>query len=98
MEIKLEDIVRVYSGKPGCGCGCNGTYWEDVKNIKRVVNAILKMDREVESGRRKLERFNSQNVMHGMERVGVQDGFKGAKIYFAETASRYYWAYTAEER
>lgn len=25
-ELKVEDVVKVYSGKPGCGCGCNGKY------------------------------------------------------------------------
>ena len=24
--IKIEDVKRVYSGKPGCMCGCRGTY------------------------------------------------------------------------
>jgi hypothetical protein len=23
---KLEDVVCVYNGKPGCMCGCNGVY------------------------------------------------------------------------
>lgn len=33
-------IVRVYSGRPGCGCGCQGTYWEDAHNIRRVAAAM----------------------------------------------------------
>lgn len=33
-------IVRVYSGKPGCGCGCNGRYFEDERNIRRVVRKM----------------------------------------------------------
>ena len=24
--IKFEDVATTYSGKPGCACGCNGTY------------------------------------------------------------------------
>lgn len=38
--IDPETIYRVYSGKPGCGCGCNGTYWEDDRNIRRIVKKI----------------------------------------------------------
>lgn len=38
--IDPSTIVRVYSGKPGCGCGCNGKYYEDTRNIRRVVKKI----------------------------------------------------------
>ena len=26
MNLKLDNVVKVYSGKRGCMCGCNGTY------------------------------------------------------------------------
>jgi hypothetical protein len=39
-SIDRATIVRVYSGRPGCGCGCNGTYYEDARNITRVVNLM----------------------------------------------------------
>ena len=38
--VNPESIYRVYSGKPGCGCGCRGTYWEDARNIRRIVKQI----------------------------------------------------------
>ena len=38
--IDIATIKRVYSGKPGCGCGCRGQYWTDARNIKRVVNIM----------------------------------------------------------
>lgn len=38
--IKVEDIAKVYSGKPGCGCGCKGKYWTDERNIKRIVGVM----------------------------------------------------------
>lgn len=25
-SLTVADILKVYSGKPGCACGCNGTY------------------------------------------------------------------------
>jgi len=25
-EVKVENVIKVYSGKPGCGCGCRGNY------------------------------------------------------------------------
>ena len=38
--IKVEDIGKVYSGRPGCCCGCRGKYWDDLRNIKRIVKTI----------------------------------------------------------
>lgn len=35
-----ERVARVYSGRPGCGCGCKGKYWSDARNIKRVVRLM----------------------------------------------------------
>ncbi len=28
-SVKPEQITRIYSGRPGCGCGCRGTYITD---------------------------------------------------------------------
>ena len=39
-KIDPDTVTRVYSGRPGCGCGCRGKYYDDVKNIKRVVKAM----------------------------------------------------------
>jgi len=46
----FEKIERVYSGKPGCMCGCNGNYWpensndtptsKDTKAFKRIYNIL----------------------------------------------------------
>lgn len=36
--ITKADIVRVYSGLPGCACGCRGTYSESKAQITRVMN------------------------------------------------------------
>ena len=41
-KIDVKDIDRVYSGKRGCMCGCNGNYYENNlinnKVIRRAVN------------------------------------------------------------
>ena len=46
-QINRDAIVKVYSGRPGCGCGCRGRYFEDARNITRVVNAMNKRADEV---------------------------------------------------
>lgn len=30
------NVVRVYSGKPGCMCGCLGKYWSAAKHAEAV--------------------------------------------------------------
>jgi hypothetical protein len=45
-------VARVYSGKPGCGCGCRGKYWDDGRNVRRVVKAMkAHLDEAEEAGR-----------------------------------------------
>lgn len=39
-HIDPATITKVYSGKPGCGCGCKGKYFTDARNITRVVDFI----------------------------------------------------------
>lgn len=34
IKVPVEKIRRVYRGRPGCGCGCRGKYWNDVRNIR----------------------------------------------------------------
>lgn len=49
-SIKVAAVARVYSGKPGCMCGCNGRYSETKAQIARVVaiiNAALAEGRAV---------------------------------------------------
>ena len=42
MMIDRATITKVYSGRPGCGCGCRGRYYTDARNITRIVNAMNK--------------------------------------------------------
>jgi hypothetical protein len=42
-------VTRVYSGKPGCACGCKGSYSRNPKTIRLIVkkmNAIFAADPE----------------------------------------------------
>ena len=40
--LTLDQTVRSYSGKPGCMCGCNGTYNESERARKMAMTALLK--------------------------------------------------------
>jgi hypothetical protein len=40
-DIRISDIKRVYSGRPGCGCGCRGKYYDAGHNMVKRVYRIL---------------------------------------------------------
>jgi hypothetical protein len=44
-QLSQTDVARAYSGKPGCACGCNGTYVDNKDNPKQVRNVIRKLQR-----------------------------------------------------
>lgn len=58
-SITSDMITRVYSGRPGCMCGCLGSYWTnpkfkdasssvcDTRQVSRILNRILKDPRAV---------------------------------------------------
>ena len=81
-DVKLDDVSHVYSGRPGCGCGCKGEYYfaypgadpdgfgkTAPKMVKRVFNKFQKAGKELK----------------------YQDG-----IFSIETDKRYYWLYLKE--
>lgn len=41
MNTSIHNIDRVYSGKQGCMCGCNGNYYTEGRMIKRVYNIVM---------------------------------------------------------
>jgi nitrogenase subunit NifH len=80
VNIDKSRVVRVYSGRPGCGCGCRGNYSDNKSAITRVLNAmkanVCYADR---AG------VMANDVLHD------EDGV--TEIAFVETDTRYYWAY-----
>jgi len=45
--IEAKDVVRTYSGKPGCMCGCQGKYNENPKSFKAALTRMLKTDYKI---------------------------------------------------
>lgn len=41
--VDKSKVKRVYRGRPGCACGCNGDYSTNPVTISRVVNKINKL-------------------------------------------------------
>lgn len=42
LKVTTEMVVRVYSGRPGCGCGCKGTYSESQRSKTIILNKLKK--------------------------------------------------------
>jgi hypothetical protein len=40
--MELSRVVRVYSGQPGCMCGCRGQYRDSDRSRKIVFNKIMR--------------------------------------------------------
>ena len=40
--LQVEHTTRSYSGKPGCMCGCNGTYNEGTRARKLALTQLFK--------------------------------------------------------
>nr|QMP83535.1 MAG: hypothetical protein [Caudoviricetes sp.] len=41
--MSFKNVTRVYSGRPGCMCGCQGKYYSPTdKGFNRVLNTLLK--------------------------------------------------------
>lgn len=40
--LKKSQITRVYSGRPGCMCGCRGNYSTSPTTITKIYNKFLK--------------------------------------------------------
>jgi len=41
MDTSKHNIKRVYSGKPGCMCGCRGKYTESGAQVTKVYNMVM---------------------------------------------------------
>lgn len=41
-KLTVDDIENVYSGRPGCMCGCRGEYKDSPRSKKIILNKILR--------------------------------------------------------
>lgn len=88
--VDVKAVVRVYSGKPGCGCGCRGSYRAasahagsgDTISDSQVTRVVNKINKAIAAK-------NAGEAIEG--RIGYEDG-----IAVYESDSRYLWAYTKD--
>lgn len=82
-DVTVDQVERVYSGRPGCGCGCLGKYYDAPhKMVKRVLNVLQALSPE-EKAPKHFRGFGFQEP----------DG-----IFYYETNKRYYWLFLKESK
>lgn len=41
MNTSKDNVARVYTGKPGCMCGCRGKYAESGRSVSIIYNKVM---------------------------------------------------------
>ena len=70
--LTVEHTIESYSGKPGCMCGCNGTYNASTRARKMAITAMLK---------------NADTRLNDFGRVDIE-GVAGCVYYETATRNR----------
>ena len=92
---KIDNVASVYSGKPGCMCGCKGTYkyaskWREASSEDRGYKVN---DEEINDSSVKLI-VNKMNTL--LETEAYEEAERTDQYLFIDTGSRYYAAYFAD--
>lgn len=88
--MELGKVMKVYSGKPGCMCGCNGRY--------RVASAHVKTAGETRGYEYDADDINDRSVKIIFNKIMKDPGHKfdaDANCVYLDTPSRKLVAYFA---
>ena len=99
-QVKVEDVVQVYSGKPGCGCGCRGNYRVNPSHLE-----MANKERGYDYGRKDVSLMQVKSVLHilqeaeasGPGTVEIGEAGKNMLVYSLETEKRYRWVYVKRQ-
>ncbi len=94
MNIELKNVASVYSGKPGCACGCRGKYYyaKEFRAASSKERGYEVRDEEVnDSMVKKVVNLISRSVEEGLplqyddkEFKSIQIGCRVYTIYFTK--------------
>jgi hypothetical protein len=84
------DIVRVYSGRPGCGCGCRGNYSIKPATITRLLRNV-----QLDAPKEELDVAEGIAVC---ERELADPSVKTMACIAWESDTRYRWLYISQQR
>jgi hypothetical protein len=77
-KLDAEKVYKVYSGRPGCGCGCKGEYRDRPKQITNVI--------------RKATLLLTGDNINEVANVAA-DKYNDEWLFAVETEKRCYWIY-----
>lgn len=81
-KIDIAKVKSVYSGRPGCQCGCRGNYSDKPHIIKRVVNNMFRKAKE--AGEQVY--IDRNGIVYAHEEEDTRRGTRGFQyaVYFDE--------------
>jgi hypothetical protein len=85
--VTTKDILRVYSGRPGCGCGCRGSYRYNPEHAKEAFENRKAIPKPSDFNAVQVRKVLGLMKQHSNE---VECDISGAAW---ETDARYYWVY-----
>ncbi len=87
--LAFENVMRVYSGRKGCMCGCNGKYKVNSNYVKQA-----DADRGYAHDEEDISDRSVKTIITKMKKMDLQvDDGQEDNYVFAETDSRIYVAY-----
>ncbi len=100
-EVKVENVIKVYSGKPGCGCGCRGNYRVNPAHLE-----FANKERGYDYGPEEVNLTQVKRILRELQAAElaapgtvdvdtkVGQGPEGPiTIYSLETETRFRWVY-----
>lgn len=81
-KIDITKVKKVYSGRPGCQCGCRGNYSTKPAVIKRVINNMFRKAEEAGEG----VYIDSNGIIYAREDEDHRNGIRGFQyaVYFED--------------
>ena len=89
--ITTHDILQVYSGRPGCGCGCRGSYRYNPEHVKEAFENRKAIPKPSDFNAVQVRKVLGLMKQHPNELIWDLDSCNPNVAW--ETESRYYWAY-----
>ena len=81
-KIDIAKVKKVYSGRPGCQCGCRGNYSTKPAIIKRVINNMFRRAKEACEG----VYIDSNGIVYSRQDEDSRCGIRGFQyaVYFED--------------
>lgn len=90
-QVTPDAVMKVYTGKPGCGCGCNGRYWVNPAFVKKAEKGRGYTYEPRDISLREVTRVLKEVQARADE--AIQQEHDGLTIYAVEDDKRFRWLF-----